>query len=299
MDGIVFSTQSEYRNSVRLAAFYDDVELTPLNIDNYKDKVRQELTIIRIIEGELTVVIEKNMLTLSDGQAVFINKDVSHSLELTDSSSCHIGMLVFHPSTVFEYSASPMYSGYGSPILGPGAPEYIQFFQKTVLGDAIVTEMEMIRAAIEGSEYGYELVIKGCLCILWNYLLKLLPKSSSRSHSGRNSNDINRVESALFYIDNHYTEQITLDDIADSISVSKSECCRCFNRVLNLTPIEYVMRYRVYAAAGYLQNPSSDIPSMASIATQVGFNNISYFNKIFKRWFGCTPTEFRKRALKR
>ena len=86
-------------------------------------------------------------------------------------------------------------------------------------------------------------------------------------------------------------EAVTLDDIANSIMVSKSECCRCFKRTLGITPFEYLMKYRIQESAKRIQRRPQD--SISEIAGSVGFNNTSYFNKIFKKYMECTPSEYR------
>ena len=103
-----------------------------------------------------------------------------------------------------------------------------------------------------------------------------------------------RIKDAILYIQQHYTEPVTLDNIADSIHVSKSECCRCFKRAVNITPFEYLMRYRILQAAEKILQNDREMTSISELATSVGFNNTSYFNKLFKKYFDCTPTEYRK-----
>ena len=90
-------------------------------------------------------------------------------------------------------------------------------------------------------------------------------------------------------------EPLTLDKIADSILVSKSECCRCFKRAIGLTPIEYLMKYRIMESAVRMKQKESE--SISEIAGTVGFNNTSYYSKVFKKMMGCTPSEYRQSLL--
>ena len=100
----------------------------------------------------------------------------------------------------------------------------------------------------------------------------------------------------MVYIQEHFMESVTLDDIAGSILVSKSECCRCFKRTTGLSPIEYLMRYRIMESAKHRHRQTHEY--ISEIAGAVGFNNTSYFNKIFKKYIGCTPTEYRQSLRK-
>ena len=86
----------------------------------------------------------------------------------------------------------------------------------------------------------------------------------------------------------------TLDEIAESIHISKSECCRCFQRVLRVTPFEYLLKYRIFYATKLIQQQDPAASSISNLAITVGFGNISYFNKVFKRVLNMTPTEYKK-----
>ena len=97
----------------------------------------------------------------------------------------------------------------------------------------------------------------------------------------------------LEYIKTHFPEDITLQDIADSASVSKSECIRCFHTVLKTSPVTYLNKYRLQYAAGLLSTTSWKI---SYICDQCGFRDIGYFSKSFKKMYGCSPSAYRAAA---
>ena len=99
---------------------------------------------------------------------------------------------------------------------------------------------------------------------------------------------------SIRWIEEHFAEPITLDEIAESIHISKSECCRCFQRVLRITPFEYLLKYRIFYATKLMQQQDPAASSISNLAITVGFGNISYFNKVFKRILNMTPTEYKK-----
>ena len=85
-----------------------------------------------------------------------------------------------------------------------------------------------------------------------------------------------------------------LEDLSRSIHISKSECCRCFKRTLQVTPIEYLMKYRIFKAANMIQHDDPLSHSISELAFAVGFNNASYFNKVFRQYLKCTPSEYKR-----
>ncbi len=105
------------------------------------------------------------------------------------------------------------------------------------------------------------------------------------------------MKQAMLFIRKHHADPISLEEIADSIHISKSECCRCFSRTLQMTPFEYLMRYRILEATKKMIEQIKEPMSIADIALSVGFNNVSYFNKLFKKFLGCTPTYYRTHKI--
>lgn len=60
-----------------------------------------------------------------------------------------------------------------------------------------------------------------------------------------------------------------------------------------MTPFEYLMKYRIFEATKKMMEHPDEPTSIADLALSVGFNNTSYFNKLFKKFLGCTPTYYR------
>ena len=97
----------------------------------------------------------------------------------------------------------------------------------------------------------------------------------------------------LDYIHAHYSEHITLPDIAAAANISERECCRCFEKTIGMAPVAYVVNYRICAAAVMLEE--TDLP-VTTVAERAGFNSPSYFSKVFRRQLNCSPKEYRDRS---
>lgn len=99
-----------------------------------------------------------------------------------------------------------------------------------------------------------------------------------------------KFNTVLDYIDSHYMEELTLDDIADFSGFSKYHFTRLFKRYTDATFYEYLSIKRIKSVEKLLAE--SDL-SITEIALQSGFSSISTFNRIFKQQKQCTPSEFR------
>jgi transcriptional regulator GlxA family with amidase domain len=102
--------------------------------------------------------------------------------------------------------------------------------------------------------------------------------------------DAIRIKQMLGYIHEHYAEPLTVSQIAAASAISESECYRCFRKVLDASPIDYLLQYRIRAAAGLLS--SSDM-SVSDICFATGFNSPSYFAKVFRQELLVSPRKYR------
>ncbi len=93
------------------------------------------------------------------------------------------------------------------------------------------------------------------------------------------------------YIDEHYTEGISLDEVAGQTGISRYYVSHLFKELMNTTFVGYVNELRLNRAAMLLVTTDKPIIEIASVS---GFNNLSNFNRAFKMHFGKTPSAYRK-----
>ncbi|MCL2254006.1 MAG: AraC family transcriptional regulator [Lachnospiraceae bacterium] len=259
-----------------------------------------EFEVIIVNHGEADVMVDDKMVHLTPGQGVFINQNVLHAIHpYGESRNCSLYSLTFHPDFLFNQN-NHIAEKYFSPVIN--SPELKTFFmdEAEVLSEKLLDLINDVIAANAVKAYGYELVTRSKLYEFWYYFLQSVdakPSDEPKPLPVLSLDEI-RVKEAIRYVEDNYAQPITLDTLAASIHISKSECCRCFKRTLKLTPIEYVMRFRIFAAARLLHNGDPTILSISDLAFSVGFNSVSYFNKTFRKYLNQTPSEY-KRALKR
>jgi AraC family transcriptional regulator of arabinose operon len=98
------------------------------------------------------------------------------------------------------------------------------------------------------------------------------------------------VDYALQYIKLHY-EHITVQDIADYIGINRSYLTSIFKKQLQVSPKEYLMRFKLNIAAKQLTDTTM---SIQEIATGIGYDNPLTFSKIFKQEYGISPRHYRE-----
>jgi len=103
------------------------------------------------------------------------------------------------------------------------------------------------------------------------------------------------VDAITRYMERHYDNAITLNKLAEMFHGSPYHLHRTFKKIMNVTPVTYLQGIRLEKARERLAGTNS---SVADIGSQVGLPSTSYFISLFKRKFGITPYEFRKRMTK-
>ncbi|MBR2319185.1 MAG: helix-turn-helix domain-containing protein [Clostridia bacterium] len=111
---------------------------------------------------------------------------------------------------------------------------------------------------------------------------------------GRQSKNaiINEVERAAHYFKEQYNTAISIERYAREHMMSVNWFIHSFKKVMKVPPMQYVVSLRIAAAKGYLESTNK---SVAEIAEEVGYENALYFSRIFRKYTGLSPTEYRQR----
>ena len=101
------------------------------------------------------------------------------------------------------------------------------------------------------------------------------------------------ILSAQKYMGEQFHRTLTLEDIAASSGMSKYHFCRLYVKHTGITPIQHLTNIRIGEASRMLRQTSQ---AVATIAAATGFDNSSYFGKVFRRMMGASPQQFRESA---
>jgi transcriptional regulator GlxA family with amidase domain len=128
--------------------------------------------------------------------------------------------------------------------------------------------------------------LHGLVEILFSYFMKQARlKSAVRD---------NRISNLLNYIQQHISEVITIDDLAEKACQTKSHLIRSFSKIMGITPLQYILQKKIQHAQSLLL--STDM-TVSKISEATGFNDVSYFIRLFKKNIGFTPQEYREKLI--
>ncbi|MDF2674524.1 MAG: hypothetical protein K0R09_2792 [Clostridiales bacterium] len=103
----------------------------------------------------------------------------------------------------------------------------------------------------------------------------------------------NKFKELLLYINKHYEEKLVLKELSNQFFINVSYCCELFKKVTGMTFSQYITDLRIKKACEMMHNNKF---SITDICERVGYSDYFYFNKVFKRYTGNTPSKYRKLA---
>lgn len=110
-------------------------------------------------------------------------------------------------------------------------------------------------------------------------------------HFSTNTTVENYLKQAMFYVNSHYMDKITVSDIANHVGIDRKYLHFIFKKKLDIGPQQYIIIFRMTRACIYLSDTDR---SIASISKAVGYENPLNFSKMFKKTFDMSPKEYRK-----
>lgn len=242
-----------------------------------------EFEFLYLYSGEMDVRTGNKHFLLHENEAVFIPSNVIHCA--TSDRSCHYAALVFGDSFLVDFRDIEA-DKYFPPALYASDTAAVKITEQTSWEQNILSNLKYIlQNDIEDKK---ELFVKGHLLIIWQQMHQYV-FSSHGTNIGADT--INNLQKVIHYIKNNYSHDIPLDELAQEAHMSRSHFCRQFKEFTNLTPMEYLNRFRIMKCCEYLTSTDWDIKK---IIYTCGYNNISYFNRVFKKEIGCTPSEYRQ-----
>lgn len=244
-----------------------------------------------VTAGQVTMLVGKEKLVLSRGDGFFINSGIPHAFCDTEDEESRQCSLVFDPVLVGGRFDSVFWQKYVQGVTAATSMPFFTFDRSISWHRDAIRAIESAWRCCNVRETEYELDVRHALSHLLALLTKHLP-AEQPAQARRISRDNERIKIMMRYIQDHFTEEVTVAQIADSALISTSECLRCFHNTIGLTPIQYTKYYRVQRAAEQLQSSDRKI---ADIGADCGFQEMSYFAKAFREIMGTTPSEYRKK----
>lgn len=261
--------------------------------------------------GKVHVQAGNSNIILEQGEGIFLNTNCLHSYESCGGAPCYCPNVVFQPEFIAPVN-SVINTRYVMPLTLNSQLPYVVLDRKTDWKRSILKRLDKVFSMLqkygEIGSYGetpqlefanppgerecFEMRVQCEINRAWELLY---------SHRGeielapavKNEHVLQiRMQKMIGYIQNHYAEDVSLQDIANSASISRSEASRCFQSYLHTSPVNYLLKYRVERSMQLLRDNNMTVEA---VALECGFSSSAYFCKIFRAHTGMTPKQYRSK----
>lgn len=248
-----------------------------------------EIELTYITKGEMIYKVNHNTYHLQKGDGLFGNTGTLHMGCQYGRQDCEYTSVTFDSRLIYGYEGSLMYQKYVKPLLQNFALPAIHLNgSQDWHTPALQLITNMLQTTREESRT-FEMDMIILLEQFWRLLF--LHGSSAPEETPLDKRNYERIRQILSYIENNYASELTLDHIAQSIHLCKSECSRMFKKYMKMSLFEFILQYRIEKSIEYLGNSNYCITEIAHL---VGFHDSNYFTKVFREQKGCPPSRFRR-----
>ncbi len=247
----------------------------------------EDVEFIYILSGEMDYEVNGTVISLHKSEGIIVNSRNFHYGFSNEHRECEFICILIHP----DLFASNAYiqENYVLPFTECAGLPYIFLGDMTWHKHLTGFLYEMLSLNTRDDNFCLK-----CQDIVTSvfYLLYKNTKESLRAEQKSSGQALSALRQMVRHIQNHYAEPLTLSEIAQAGNMGKTSCCAVFNAYMHTSPIDYLLTYRMSQSLRLLSQ--SDL-SVTEIAYRVGFHDSSYITKYFRKYFGKTPREIRKR----
>lgn len=260
------------------------LEVSLLDITACQPHGHDDLEIGVLLKGSLNLFLENEVITLKQGDIYTLNRYQVHSVSNTEGKNL---LLTFQINSEFYRRLNPSLN-------------FVQFYSNIIRSGNLHNSMykKLLSCATHYFEKTphYEIL---CASTLLNILYQLLSSTHCRMASEKEcakaQNDSIRLGRITDYIASHYTEKISLQDIADMENITVCHASHFIKNLLGISFQEYLNDVRFDHAYRLINH--SDF-SILDICMETGFSGSRYLNQALRKKLGCTVKEYMKAGKK-
>ncbi|MCR5337754.1 MAG: AraC family transcriptional regulator [Lachnospiraceae bacterium] len=243
----------------------------------------EDLEFITVKSGNMAYSVNGKTVMLHEGDTIFVNSNQIHYSIAVEEEVARYVIFVVHPSVLKSSVAVEMEAIL--PILtNPNLP-YIRFRgvneNTEEIRKLMMTLPEMRRDPFH---------ITKQLFAIWEIIMKQSSSYGELEPAQSTDTHMRSFKNMMYFIQSEYQNSITLEQIAAQGNVGKSMCNKLFHQYAGLSPVGYLLDFRVRKVAELLSTTSCNL---SEIAAMTGFNGVSYMSEMFKKSFGLSPLQYR------
>ncbi|MGG1313359.1 MULTISPECIES: AraC family transcriptional regulator [Cohnella] len=249
----------------------------------------KHLEILHCLSGKALIECNSSPMTMEAGETVIVNSNDLHAGTCLSNDLAYYALIV-DPSLLQSPSPDAAETKYIESV----ADNRLLFRHKSASSREIGSLIQAIVEELRTRETGFELSVKSYLYRILTLLIRRdVAQVLTATEDKLRTKNLERLTPVLQFMETNYAEPLHVDRLAGLAGLSRYHFGRLFKQVTGRTVTEYATWIRVGNAEQLLRNTTHTI---SEIAEMTGFRDIYYFSRMFKKWNGISPSEWRKRA---
>ena len=261
----------------------------PLDFPEVPLHWHEEMELIYVKKGTGRITVDFVPYAVCSPALVLILPGQLHEITQQKNASMEYENIIFHPDILTGRNTDHTGADYLAPLFQGRISVPTLFHPEQSFFRELIAPIDRCDQINGIKPFGYELYLKSQL-YLFCYLLydrcRQAPLKRPKAHGS-----MDKLKEVIKYTENHYSESISIAQIARIAGFSESHFMRFFKETIGMTFVEYLRDYRLTMAARLLRGSDSAI---LDIAMQSGFDSLSYFNRSFKQKYGMSPKTYRR-----
>lgn len=257
------------------------------------------IEILYCLRGEFNLFLNGKENIFKKNDFVLINSKEVHLINSILEDGGKYIVLRFEPEVIFSGMTQNYYGfSYGVPYLSVSSPAERVVLNEKVSTKKICDMLHEIINELENKSYGYELAVKNLIGDIFLWITRYWYDEGIEiiSTPMTDIDGLNLFEPALKYVRDHFSEDISAVQMAKLCGISKSYFSRRFNKFMKTSFSEYVNYIRMSEAERLLA--ATDL-NITEVGDAVGICTTSYFIKLFKKYRGISPKNFKSILIKK
>lgn len=250
---------------------------------------QDSIEIIYIKKGQGLIQADFETYTAVAGDIFLIMPGHLHGIRCLDQNRMEYENIIFDPSFLDASAINLFSQKYWQPLLSGQLTLPVYIGAEHSLHTSVRELLDASDTLCSIRPTGYELSVKGNLMLLF---AKLFEMAVEAGHY--NTRHEEKLKTILAYLEQHYAGKLTVEEMARTVGYSTSHFMRWFKEMTGMGFGSYLIEFRLERAARALRSTSETI---LVIAEQTGFDNLSNFNRLFKKKFQMTPSQFRSLSV--
>ena len=227
---------------------------------------------------------------LKAGDSILVNGNILHGIkQLSGDIPDPMPNIVFSGALIAS-ETSDIYQKYIQPVANCDALPFIVFNQKNSWHNEVNQLVKNVYGLMSEQGQCYEMAVQRELSSIFQCIFSNFDELPKTENTRIQINTQIRIQKMLSYIREHYAEAVTLEEIARSANISRSEAGRCFNAYVGCSPVDALIQHRLQVAHRLIKDTTQ---SLQEISYSCGFNSVHYFSRQFRKTYGYTPGQYR------